>query len=159
MINSLRLFNLQMTREGTSVRGSAVSRASGQLWPRQVGWTVAKGVSLPENVPWSDFGFLDSLTSKWATWVASIGSDCLAGGVTLILLKTISKGLISFQTNCVRATVRCRSPVKSESPEPGVDSELETPVLPLSEQPQPWNLPDLLTFKLYLNLEGRLLIY
>lgn len=42
----------------------------------------------------------------------------------------INKGLISFQTDCVKATGRCRSTVKYEMLELLVGAELETPVSP-----------------------------
>lgn len=75
-----------------------------------------------------------------------------------IMLKIINKGLLSFQTDCVKATGRCRNIVKYEILEPLVEAELETPVSPtLSKQPRPWNFLDLFTFKLCLNLERRLL--
>lgn len=46
------------------------------------------------------------------------------------MLKMINRGLISFQTDCVKAAGRCRSIVKYEILEPLVEAELETPVRP-----------------------------
>lgn len=49
-----------------------------------------------------------------------------------LMFKFINKGLISFQTDCVKVTMQYRSTVKYEIPEPLVDAELETPVSPTS---------------------------
>lgn len=45
-------------------------------------------------------------------------------------VKIINKGLISFQTDCVKATGCCKSTVKYEIFEPLAEAELETPVSP-----------------------------
>lgn len=46
------------------------------------------------------------------------------------MLEMINKGLISFQTDCVKAIGRCRNTVKYENSEPVAEAELETPVSP-----------------------------
>lgn len=46
------------------------------------------------------------------------------------MLEIINKGLISFQTDCVQATRRCRNTVKYENSGPVAEAELETPVGP-----------------------------
>lgn len=46
------------------------------------------------------------------------------------MLKMINKGLISFQTDCVKAIGRCRNTVKYENFEPFAEAELGTPVSP-----------------------------